>query len=432
MKRSSRAIPSPDWTDTSIQPLHSSSRRWLIATLLFLATLLNYVDRQVVSLISPLLKRDFGISATTYSHLLTAFLLGYTVMQSVGGRLADRIGSRLGLVVAMLWWSTAAILAATSQNALQLGFFLLLLGIGESANWPISVKVVQEWFSARERGLAIGFFNSGSSVGALIAPILISLIAIHYSWRLAFVISGAIGFIWLIPWLMAFPASIHSVRSVVARSSISLGELIRDRKTIGLMMARFFGDSIWIFYIFWLPDYLSRVRHFSLAQIGACAWIPFLAAACGNIVGGFLSGYLMRRNLSPHIARSWVMGFSALAMTMGIFVVFIPNPWAALALISLVTFAYSSWAANVLTLPADLFPVTQTATAVGFSGTAAGIGGILTTLAIGRLIDHFSYAPVFLIIGCLPACAFASSLLMTLRQRPNSDSMNLNPSISGA
>jgi len=404
----------PDRLDSSIQLLSSKSRRWVIASLLFAATLLNYVDRQIVSLISPILKLEFGISATTYSHILTAFLLGYTLMQSAGGRLADRIGSRRGLMVAMVWWSTAAILAASSRNAVELGLFLLLMGIGESANWPISVKTVQEWFAPKERGLAIGFFNSGSSIGALVAPIFISIVAIHYSWRLAFILSGAMGFVWVIPWLMAFPSGVHSQPTISARiPAVPMLSLMRNRKVIGLMMARFFGDPVWIFYIFWLPDYLSRVRHFSVALIGASAWIPFLAAALGNLAGGFASGFLMRRNIAPPLSRSRIMGVSALIMVSGIFVVLLKSPWAALALISLVTFAYSSWAANVLTLPADLFPTTQTATAVGFSGTAAGIGGILTTLLIGQLIDRFSYGPVFVLIGCLPVFAYASSLLMT-------------------
>ena len=181
------------------------NRRWWIAGMLFTATLLNYLDRQVLSLVHPVLRKQLSLTAIGYSHILTGFLLGYTVGQLLVGRIVDKIGPRRSLSFAMIWWSTAGVLAATSRTALQLGVFLFFMGLGEAAGWPSSVKAIQEWFSASQRALAVGFFNSGSSVGAVLAPLVVSTLAIRYSWRVAFAACGAIGFFWIIPWLVFYP-----------------------------------------------------------------------------------------------------------------------------------------------------------------------------------------------------------------------------------
>lgn len=404
-------------------------RRWAIATLLFIATLLNYLDRQVLSLVSPILRRDFGLTATGYSHIVTAFLLGYTLTQMFAGRVIDRAGSRQSLLVAMLWWSAAGMAAATAHSPVQLGATLLLMGVGEAASWPTSVKTIQECFPPKERAVAVGYFNSGSAMGAVLAPLLVTYLALRYSWRTAFVVCGLIGFLWVIPWLLLYPARSETMRSrsndpkAMRRTPLAL--LLRDVRVWGVILARFFGDSIWFFYIFWLPDYLSRVRGFSMSLIGLTAWIPFLAAGLGSVVGGFISGVLIRRGVPAAKARLRVMLVSAAVMVLGAGVWFCGNPSRAFALISFVVFAYGSWAANVLTLPADLFAADTVATTVGFSGGAAGLGGMLTTLLVGIVIDHYSYQVVFFGLALLPICASLCALL-TLAQRPQTSTIVLS------
>ena len=399
-------------------PDTASRLRWGIAGLLFAATFLNYLDREVLSIVSPVLREQFKLSATSYSHLLTAFLLGYTVLQPFAGRLADRVGARRGLMTAMLWWSSAAILAALARSTWQLGFFLFLMGAGESANWPISVKTIQEWFVTRERGTAIGIFNCGSSAGAIAAPIVITALTLHYSWRIAFIVSGGLGIVWIVPWLALFRRE-RVERNVSGISSSpshqSWFRILRMRNTIALMGARFFADPLWVFFVFWLPDYLNRSRHFSLARIGATAWLPFLTAGIGNLVGGHVSGVLIRRGIPARSARLRVMSFAAVTMLLGCAVSFISNPALALCIISTVTFAYSCWAANILTLPSDLFPTQQIATVVGFSGMAAGGGSILVMLLVGVLVDHISYVPVLISISCLPMLALFFGFLTTTK-----------------
>lgn len=403
--------------DTS--PADSATRlRWGIAALLFAATLLNYLDREVLSIISPVLRAQFGLSAVGYSHLLTAFLLGYTLFQPITGKFADLVGARRGLAIAMIWWSGAAMLAATARSTRQLGLILFLMGAGESANWPASVKMIQEWFVPSERGIATGIFNCGSSAGAVMAPAVITVLTLHYSWRIAFLVSGAIGLIWIVPWLLVYKQNTLSreqARQREDQSTIGWIQVLRSRNTVALMGARFFADPVWIFFVFWLPDYLNRSRRFSLAQIGASAWLPFFTAMLGNLAGGYLSGFLIQKGFGPRSARVRIMSVAAAVMLSGCSIAFISSPMEALLVVSVVTFAYSCWAANVLTLPSDLFPKEQIATVVGLSGMAAGAGGILVMLLVGFLVDHFSYMPALILIGCLPLVALSFVLITTER-----------------
>jgi ACS family hexuronate transporter-like MFS transporter len=403
----------------------STNRKWWIAGLLFTATLLNYLDREVLSLVNPVLRKELSLTATGYSHVLTAFLLGYTFGQLLVGRAIDKIGARRSLLLAMIWWSTAGIAAATSHTAVQLSIFLFLMGLGEAGGWPSSVKAIQEWFPAKERALAVGFFNSGSSAGAVLAPVVVSAIALHYSWRAAFLVCGSIGFLWILPWLIAYPRSSRfnpSQDTVASNETPPLSFLLRNRRTYGVVLGRFFCDSIWYFYIFWLPDYFSRVRHFSLHQIGMTGWIPFLAAGLGNLAGGYCSGWLLRRGLRASSSRLVVMAGAALAMSTGIGIWFCKSPMASIALISFVVFAYSCWASNILTLPSDIFSSRAVATVVGFSGMAGGLGGVLTTLMAGWMIDHYSYLSVFVVLALLPLIASACSLL-SWRSNESKESM---------
>jgi ACS family hexuronate transporter-like MFS transporter len=384
-------------------------RSWWIAALLFASTLLNYFDRQILSLLSPILRVQFSLTARQYSHLFNAFLLGYTSMQFLAGWIVDRLGAKRGLMLAMLWWSAAGAAAAFAKGPQQLAICLFLMGLGEAANWPSAVKAIGEWFPAGKRAAAVGFFNAGSSAGAVLAPIVVSALTQRYSWRAAFLTCGVLALLWVGPWQLLYrdpPVQCESRTSVQPRFSY-----LADRRAWGVILARFFADSIWFFYIFWLPDYLTRVQSVNLSTLGAIAWIPFLAAGVGNFAGGAASGYLIRRHKLAVPARLTVMGASALVMSGGITIRYCHSPFQAIALISVIVFAYSSWAANVLTLPSDLFPPAVVGTITGACGTVAGLGGILTTLLTGQIIDRYSYGPVFVGLSCLPLLAFGFSLL---------------------
>jgi ACS family hexuronate transporter-like MFS transporter len=399
--------------------------RWWIATLLFLATLINYIDRQTLSVLAPLLREKFGMTNTDYSRVVFAFLLAYTFMQSGFGRIMDWLGTKRGFSLAITIWSVAAMLHAGANSAVQLGICRFLLGAGEAGNWPGAVKAIAEWFPAKSRALAIGFFNSGSSLGAVIAPPIVAWIALNWGWRAAFVLTGLLGFVWLAGWLAFYhspgahpritqrelgllqpePASIESATAPPSKSRWIA--LLRYRQVWGLVCSRLLADPVWWFYVFWLPEYLSRERHFSLRMIGYFAWIPFLTADAGNFVGGWFSGFLIRRGRPVLAARTSVMLVSAATMLAGIPAVLTENAFVALALISLATFAYSCWAANVLTLPADLFPHDRVASVSGMSGTGGATGGMIFTLITGVVLDRFSYLPIFLAAGLMPLVAAA-------------------------
>lgn len=390
--------------------------RYVVVWLLFLATVLNYLDRQVLSVTAPILQKDLGITATGYSNIVTGFLVAYTLGQSLAGAFMDRVGARAGMVAAMAWWSLAGALHAAVRSATELAAFRFLLGIGEAGNWPGAVKTVRDWFPAEERSAAVGLFNSGSAVGAIAAPPLVAWLTLSYSWRFAFAVTGSLGLIWIGLWLALAPAHRREAGNLQARGG-AWRSLFRQRNLWGLMVARFGADPVWWFYVFWLPDYLSRARGFSLANIGSTLWIPFVAAGLGNIAGGAASDRLVR-TMPTTRARKTVMGASAAVMAAGALVARAESAWLALALISVATFAYSAWASNILTLPADLFAEDKVGSASGFTGTAAGLGGIFATLAIGRTVDRFSYTPVFFAAGLLPLAAFlALHLLVRERDR---------------
>ena len=405
--------------------------RWWIATLLFFATVINYVDRQTLSVLAPLLRDRFGMSNTDYSRVIFAFLLAYLIMQTGSGRLMDWLGVRRGFSLTIAWWSAAAMLHAAANSAFALGGCRFLLGLGEAGNWPGGVKAVAEWFPPKERAFAVGFFNAGSTTGAVIAPPLVTWIALQFGWRPAFVLTGALGFAWLAAWLLLYRAPEHHPRITAeelaclraARNaeerpaeSARWRDLFRYRQTWGLVLGRMLADPVWWFYVFWLPEYLKRERGFSLAMIGLFAWIPFLAADLGNLAGGWMSGRLIRRGRPVVRARTAVMCASAAAMLCGIPAVLVEGSAAAVALISCTTFAYSAWAANILSLPADLFPQGVVASVSGLSGTGAALGGMIFTLITGAVVDRFSYVPIFAAAGLMPLVA-ASIVVWGVRGR---------------
>jgi len=388
-----------------------SPRRWLMISLAFWATVINYLDRQTLSVAAPVLREQFHMTNTAYSRVLFGFLLAYTIMNGVSGPLIDRVGTRLGYALCMAWWSAAALLHALARGALSLGVFRFLLGMGEAGNWPGGVKVVAEWFPERERALASGIFNSGSSVGAILAPPLVAYILIVMGWPAAFLMVGCAGFLWLLFWWPIYRTPAAPALETKA-ASIPFRHLIRTRFVWAFTLSKVFMDPAWYFYIFWFPEYLKRARHFDMAQIGAYAWIPFAVAGAGNLLGGALSGVLLRRGLSLTAARKGAVTFFAVLMTSAIPAVLAGQAWLSIALVSIAMLGYTGSLANMLAIPADVFPKSAVASVYGLASMGAGFGGMVFTLLTGWAVDHYSYTPVFAGFGIVPL--ICAAILWTL------------------
>jgi ACS family hexuronate transporter-like MFS transporter len=375
--------------------------------LAFWATAINYLDRQTLSVAAPVLRAQFHMSNEAYSRVLFAFLLAYTIMNGVSGPLIDRLGTRLGYALCIAWWSVAALLHAFARGAISLGASRFLLGIGEAGNWPAGVKVVAEWFPERDRALASGIFNSGSAVGAIVAPPLVALILLRYGWPAAFVATSAAGFVWLAFWWPIYrtPGDREALWRGDAGAGarpIPVGALFRTRFVLAFTFSKIFLDPVWYFYTFWFPEYLKNARRFDMASIGKYAWIPFAVAGAGNLLGGALSGWLLRRGLSVTAARKGAITFFALLMTSAIPAVLVGKAWLSIALVSIATLGYTGALANMLAMPADVFPPNAVASVYGLASMGSGFGGMLFTLATGWAVDHYSYTPVFAGFGIMP------------------------------
>ena len=284
---------------------------------------------------------------------------------------------------------------------LSLGAFRFLLGLGEAGNWPAGVKVVAEWFPEQERALASGIFNSGSSFGAILAPPLVAFILLRFGWPAAFVAVGVVGFVWLAFWWPTY-RSPAATQAKPGATPLPVWQLFRTRFVLTFTLSKIFMDPVWYFYTFWFPEYLKNVRHFDLAAIGKFAWIPFAVAGFGNLLGGLLSGYLLRRGLSTTMARKSAVTFFALLMMSAIPAVLVRGAAPSIALVSVAVLGYTGCTANMLSMPADVFPKSAVASVYGLASMGAGFGGMLFALITGWVVDHYSYTPVFIGFGLLP------------------------------
>jgi ACS family hexuronate transporter-like MFS transporter len=372
----------------------------------FLATVINYLDRQTLSVVAPALREEFGMSNEAYGYVISAFMLAYTVSNGISGPLLDRLGTRLGYALCMAVWSTAGVLTAFATGAWSLAGFRFLLGTGEAGNWPAAVKVVAEWFPSRERALASGIFNSGAAIGAILAPPLVAWLVLRYGWQSAFVVVGLSGYVWLVAWWLVYRTPAE-VRKEVAARPAPPWRLFRTRFVSVLTLSKVFVDPVWYFYIFWFPQYLKSVHGFDLAKIGMTAWIPFVTADLGNLVGGWLTGYLIRRGLPTSHARKAVVALFALFMTAAIPAILTTNVWTSVALISVATFGYTGYNTNALAFPADVFPKNMVASVWGLASMGAGFGGMLFGWLSGWMIDRYGYTPVFISYGLMPLVALS-------------------------
>jgi ACS family hexuronate transporter-like MFS transporter len=387
-----------------------AEQRGVILTLLFLSTVLNYLDRQALSVLFPTLRTDLELSSEQYGSITAAFMVAYGVTQVFAGRLMDAIGARTGLALSVLLWSAAAVGHALVQGFGSLALVRMALGVCEAGNWPAGGKVIAERFPAHRRAFAMGVFDAGSALGAVLAPPVVAALALGVGWRASFLVLGSLGLLWAVAWLALFRPTAPGLdgRWQPPRVEAPVRSLLALRSLWGLMITRLIATPVWWFYVFWLPDYLSRGRQFSLREIGLFGWIPFLTVDCGKLAGGILSDGLLSRGVSVGVARKSVMVLAALAMAAGLRVVGADSAAQALAWVSIATFGFGMWSANILALHADLFPPAAMGTAVGLTGSAASLGGAAVTFLVGGLVERYGYAPAFWVAGSLALFALVA------------------------
>jgi MFS transporter, ACS family, hexuronate transporter len=399
--------------------------RWIICVLLFLATTINYLDRQVLGILAAPLQEQLGWSESDYGWITTAFTGAYAAGQLIVGRLMDLLGTRMGFGLAVVCWSLAAMGHALARSALGFGVARFALGLSESGNFPAAIKTVAEWYPKSERAFATGLFNSGSNVGAIVAPLVVPWIATRYGWRWAFVVTGLTGFAWLAAWLAIYRrpeehpqlsrAELAHIRSdpVEPMDRIPWSRLLRHRQTWAFAAGKFFTDPIWWFFLFWLPKFLNHRYGISLIGLGPPLVVVYLAADLGSIGGGWISSTLIHRGWSVNAGRKTAMLAAALCVVPILLAARTSSLWVAVALISLATAAHQGWSANLFTLVSDMFPRPAVASVVGIGGFAGSVSGMMIAAATGYLLEWTgSYVPVFFVAASAYLIALATIHLL--------------------
>ena len=392
--------------------------RWAVLALLFLAGVLNYVDRQALSILVPRIQRDLGISDIGYAHIVQCFLFAYCASYIVAGWVTDKLGTRLTLALCLGWWSAANIATGLVRGAVSLGSGRALLGLGESGVYTAAPKAIAEHFEPERRGFAFGLFTAGAMIGATLAPPLIGGLAIVYGWRAAFVVTGAAGFVVVAAWLLVYrkpPATAPEVR----HAAIDWGPILRDPTVWGLATARLIADPVWYFYLFWFPKYLADARGMTLLEIAQLAWVVYLASDIGSVGGGWFSGWLIRRGGTAVRSRMFAMTIAAALAPFGMLIAADVGIGLTLALAAIVAFAHLVFQVNMGTLIVDHYPQRTVATVFGIVAAGSSLGGIFSTQLVGHLASGGSYHPIFLMMGVLHplACAVVWAT-PAVRRRP--------------
>ncbi len=390
--------------------------RWIIIGLIFLATTINYIDRQAIAVVAPTITKEFKMSPLDYSWLPFWFFFSYSLMQIFSGRLIDFIGTKKGFSLSLIWWSIANMMHAFGQGVMSFSVYRFLLGVGEAGNLPAAMKSITEWFPKKEHSTAVGIIGAGVGLGAIMAPPLVSFLTIAYGWRAAFMVTGSLGFLWLIAWQFFYEKPEKHPRITEAEFSLikSGGEdmgveekphkwtyFLQFKEVWGLMLARFIGDGVFYFFVFWLPKYLTDVRGFEIKEIGMFAWMPFLAADVGSLFGGWLCGFLIKRGSSLNFSRKAVIWLGALIVPVILLASAAESPYRALFLIGVGMFAIQIKSVSLFTVPTDLFKSKDVAFVWGLSGAAGSFGGMLFQPLVGWLVGSYSYRPVFWIAAFL-------------------------------
>jgi ACS family hexuronate transporter-like MFS transporter len=424
--------------------------RWIICALLFFAATINYIDRQVIGILKPTLQGEFGWSEIDYADIVFAFQLAYAIGFLLAGRMIDWLGTKRGFSVALIVWSVAAAAhaeatvfgpaAATvlafvglSYTASVAGFIVarLALGFGEAGNFPAAIKVTAEWFPKKERALATGLFNSGTNVGALLTPLAVPWITLHWGWYWAFVITGALGFIWLFFWIPLYGSPEHHPRVGAAElahirtdppdppAHIPWIQLLKYRQTWAFAIGKFLTDPVWWLYLFWIPDFLNRNHGINLSTIGPPLVAIYLIADVGSIGGGWLSSTLLKRGWSVNAGRKTAMLACALAVVPMIFASEAKSLWMAVGLVSLAASAHQGWSANLFTLTSDMFPRKAVGSVVGLGGFAGAVGGMLIAKITGYILETTgSYVLIFFIAAFAYLVALAIIHVLVPRMEP--------------
>jgi MFS transporter, ACS family, hexuronate transporter len=410
-----------------------SNLRWWIAAVLFLSTIINYLDRQTLSVLSPFLKVQYHWTNTDYAYIAIAFRAAYAIGQTLFGRLMDRIGTRRGLTLTVALYSLVSMLTPLARGLYSFALFRFLLGAAESANWPAATKAVSEWFPKQERGLATAFFDSGSSVGGAIAPVIVLSIYFRWGWRPAVVVPGLLGLLWILLWRKVYqPPDSHPLISESERKLITedkheqqtrdstrprLQELLRLPQTWGAIIARTLTDPVWFFVTDWFPIYLVA-KGFELRSSVVAVWVPFVAADLGNFSGGIASGWLIKHGWSLGAARKAVVIFGGLGVTLLIPTIFSNSLFVITSLFALATFSYAAFSTIANVLPADLYNSQSVATVSGLGGTGSGIGTIIAFLLVGHYSDlrqgmtTHVFDPIVVVAGLIPFLGMILVLLL--------------------
>jgi MFS transporter, ACS family, hexuronate transporter len=408
--------------------------RWWIVALISLGTITNYLSRNALGVLAPTLKGGMGISTEQYSLIVGAFQIGYTVMQPVCGLIVDAVGLRLGFALFATLWSIAGCLQGGVTGWISLAGARGLMGLTEAAAIPAGMKAVAEWFPDAEKSIAVGFFNVGTSLGALIAPPLVAAVTLTLGWRAAFVVTGVVGFFWAALWYAVYrPPRKHGLLSPGERERILTGQkrgdgsapkpsvrdLLATRRFWAIAVPRFFAEPAWQTFSFWIPLYLATERHMDLKQIALFAWLPFLAADFGGVFGGFVAPFLMRTfGVTLVWSRIWGVVLGALMMIGPASIGLVSSPYAAIALFCLGGFAHQTISVLVNTLSADLFESREVGTVSGFAGMAAWTGGLGFSLLVGALADTLGYGPLFALLGVFDLVGAAALIVLIGGERP--------------
>ena len=380
--------------------------RWYICGLLFFATTINYIDRQVLGLLKPVISRELHWTEADFGWIISAFQMAYAIMMPLAGRLVDWIGPKRGYAIAVIFWSLAAMSHSLARSVFQFATARFALGLGESANFPAALRTVADWFPQNERALATGIFNSGTNIGALVAPLAIPWITVRFGWRPAFLFTSVLVLIWLILWFATYrhpPASVVRADSEPA-ARLPYMSLLTERRTWAYLLGKVLTDPVWWFYLYWLPGFLDKNYGLNLSAMGAPLVAVYLLADIGSVSGGWLSSALLKRGLTANRARKIAMLACAVAVTGVMFVPFTKgNLWLAVALIGLAAGAHQGWSANLFTLPSDLFPKEAVGSVVGLGGLGGAISGALVAPAVGYWLDfsHDAYGPLFVVAGSM-------------------------------
>ena len=387
---------------------------WLIIIMVFFATALSFLDRQVLSVSIIKISEEFAINDIEYGFINTGFLIGYAIMFTVGGILIDRYGSRFGLAFSVGIWSIATLLHSFANNAMQFGIYRFILGIGEGGAFPGAIKAVVEWIPKKQQALANGIAIGGAAMGAVIAPPLCVYLIHITGWRGVFMVTATIGFVWVLVWLLLPKRQskkevlkiVNTAEKDSKNSRISLIQILKIKKVWVFILIRFLLDPIFYFYMFWIPKYLHQSRGISIEEIGSLFWIPFLSLGVSNILGGFFSDLALKKTGNLNFARKLIMGIAALLTLSAILIQYVSTVELVIIIMSIVFFAHGLWITNYITSISDIFGKASTSTIVGFSGSAGAISALIINPIIGVIITRYSYDPMWVYAGSMYLVAF--------------------------